>query len=291
MSLLATAAEPWTDRRRRTAELRRRQPFAGELLDLYGALLPVQEQAYVEASAAPPAPDDLAVYAAELVVPGVHEVSLAAGPDRLRRALVRRLEQEHPVNILGAWIRGEEQSVVDRYIARASLTPVFEALGPEAGAACAGSRDPRHCPHCGGSPQLSYFAVAGEDLATGPRYLLCARCHSSWGCARMTCAGCGEDSSVRLPILSEEGTTSGERGSIVRGLPAGPANGRSAVETVLFPHIRVEACETCRQYLLSIDLASDPSAVPLVDELAAIPLDLVARERGFSKILPNLMGF
>jgi len=31
--------------------------------------------------------------------------------------------------------------------------------------------------------------------------------------------------------------------------------------------------------------------VPVVDELAAIPLDLYAREQGFSKITPNLMGF
>jgi hypothetical protein len=29
----------------------------------------------------------------------------------------------------------------------------------------------------------------------------------------------------------------------------------------------------------------------VVDELAALPLDLVARERGFTKIIPNLMGF
>ena len=52
-----------------------------------------------------------------------------------------------------------------------------------------------------------------------------------------------------------------------------------------------EACESCRHYLLSIDVASDPKAVPLVDELAAIPLDLYARDRGFTKITPNLMGF
>ena len=44
-------------------------------------------------------------------------------------------------------------------------------------------------------------------------------------------------------------------------------------------------------YLLSIDLAANPRAVAVVDELAAIPLGLYARDRGFTKITPNLMGF
>jgi formate dehydrogenase maturation protein FdhE len=43
--------------------------------------------------------------------------------------------------------------------------------------------------------------------------------------------------------------------------------------------------------VLSIDLATDPNAVPVVDEIAAIPLDLYARERGFAKITTNLAGF
>jgi len=75
---------------------------------------------------------------------------------------------------------------------------------------------------------------------------------------------------------------------VVRGLPAGDSAAR---QRTVFPHIRIEACESCRRYLLSIDLATDLAAVPVVDELAAIPLDLYAREQGFSKITPNLMGF
>jgi formate dehydrogenase maturation protein FdhE len=39
-----------------------------------------------------------------------------------------------------------------------------------------------------------------------------------------------------------------------------------------------------------VDGRKDPGAVPVVDELAALPLDLYARERGFTKIAPNLMG-
>jgi len=55
--------------------------------------------------------------------------------------------------------------------------------------------------------------------------------------------------------------------------------------------MRIEACESCRRYILGIDLVTEPAAVPLVDEMAAVPLDLYARERGFSKITTNLMGF
>ena len=81
---------------------------------------------------------------------------------------------------------------------------------------------------------------------------------------------------------------SGERGSVIRGLPHEPI---APAHAPVFPHIRIEACGTCRRYLLGIDVAQDPTAVPVVDELTAVPLDLVARDRGYSKITPNLMGF
>jgi FdhE protein len=291
MAHTAVAAGPFADRRSRAAELRGRQAFARELLDFYGALLGVQEQAYQEATSARPSAADLVAYVAEMAVPAVVDVSVAAGPALLRAAVVVRLETADPREIVAAWIGGEEQVMVDRFLARASLGPVLEALGPEAASSCIGSRDHRHCPSCGGPPQLSYFAIAGEDLAAGGRFLLCARCLSSWGYARMTCPGCGENSSSLLPIFSEEGTASGERGSVVRGLQGRLGDQDGPWHNAVFAHIRIEACDTCRRYLLNIDLAADPAAVPEVDEMTALPLDLYARERGFTKIIPNLMGF
>ncbi|TMC82561.1 MAG: formate dehydrogenase accessory protein FdhE [Chloroflexi bacterium] len=284
----AAASDVWAERRRRVRELRSRQGFARQLLDFYGALLGVQQTAFDGAAAARPAADKLAGYVAELVVPSVIDLSLAAGPDRMRHELIHRLESESPQAIVQAWIDGQDQSAVDRFLARAALGPVLEALGPQARAACAGPRDALHCPDCGGPPQLSYSAPGPEDLATGPRRLLCARCGASWGLARMTCPACGEDRSAKLSIFSEQGTMSGEHGSVVRGLQRGvPPNDQGAI----FPHLRIEACESCRHYLLSIDLAANPRAVAVVDELAAIPLGLYARDRGFTKITPNLMGF
>jgi formate dehydrogenase maturation protein FdhE len=38
-------------------------------------------------------------------------------------------------------------------------------------------------------------------------------------------------------------------------------------------------------------LGRDRRAVAQVDEIAAIPLDLYAKERGLRKVVPNIMGF
>ncbi len=245
----------------------------------------MQETSFQRATLASPAPSQTASFAAEVAAPSVIDVSVAVGPERMRSDLIDRLGVRDAREMIETWMRDEEQPPVERFLARAALGPVLEAL-PEARGACRGPRDAVHCPDCGGPPQLSYFAPAPEDLASGRRHLLCARCGASWGYTRMTCAGCGEETSAKLPIFSEMGATSGERGSVVRGLtrPASPAD-------AIFPHVRIEACETCHRYLLSFDLDVDQESVPVVDEIGALPLDLYARERGFTKITTNLMGF
>jgi formate dehydrogenase maturation protein FdhE len=52
----------------------------------------------------------------------------------------------------------------------------------------------------------------------------------------------------------------------------------------------VETCDTCHCYIKTIDLTKDGRAVPVVDELAAIPLSLWAAENGYSKVRANLLG-
>ena len=56
------------------------------------------------------------------------------------------------------------------------------------------------------------------------------------------------------------------------------------------PHVRVEACDTCHSYIKTIDMTKDGRAVPVVDELAAIPLSLWAVEKGYEKVRGNLLG-
>jgi FdhE protein len=89
-------------------------------------------------------------------------------------------------------------------------------------------------------------------------------------------------------VYGEVGTTQAElSGAVIK-----PAAARAAPATdAQFPHLRVDGCETCSHYVLTIDLDRDGRAVPIVDEIAALPLDLYAKERGMSKLVPNLMGF
>jgi hypothetical protein len=227
----AMPADPrWDDRRRRGAELTRRYPFATEVLRLHDALLDVQEPAFART---PPLDgiDAVAAHAAAEVLPMVVEATVAAGPDLLAERAWSRFEGGGLQALVHGWLVGEEQSQLDRYLARAAASPVLEALGEALTPAA--EVDARHCPRCGGLPQLA------------------------------VCAGCGETDSRLLPIY-EEGDW--------------------------IPHARVEGCESCRRYLISVDLRKDAEAVPPVDELAAMPLALHAESLGLGKIVPNLMG-
>jgi formate dehydrogenase maturation protein FdhE len=291
----AVLAAPWAARRDRAEALRERYPFAREPLALYRALVDRQESAWTAARLDAPGAADLPGYVAERVLPGIIAASVAAGPKPLAKLIRAQFAgASAPVRaaMIRRWLDGEEQTPVERYLARAAAGPVLEALGDRAGEAYAAEdpRDERHCPVCGGAPQLAYIAVPPESLAAGPRSLLCSRCGAGWAYPRLTCAACGERDTAKLTVLAEEGTE--ERtlsGSTVRGLRGrtesdGPPTGPR------FPHMRIDACTTCSRYLVSIDLGRDPRAVPLVDELAAIPLDLHAVECGFTKVVPNLMG-
>lgn len=55
-------------------------------------------------------------------------------------------------------------------------------------------------------------------------------------------------------------------------------------------HLELRACETCHVYLNVIRLAKAPDAVPDVDEIAALPLDVWAQEHGYRKRVRNLIG-
>jgi FdhE protein len=289
MTPQAVAAGRWMERRRRAEALGERYPFAREVLALYGALLDPQERAFAAAQSDPPDAQRLAGYVADRVFPAVVDATLARGPAPLAGSVRDRTATGDPVEIVRGWLAGEDQPPVDRYLARAAVGPVLEALGQAAGAACSGPRDARHCPACGGPPQVSYFALSAEDLVTARRYLVCARCAAVWSYPRLTCAACGEATGSRLSVFAEEGTSEIEvSGRVVRGAEA--VRRQASARDLRFPHVRIEACDTCARYLLSIDMARDPKAVPVVDEMAAIPLDLYAAERGLAKVVPNLMG-
>ena len=262
--LLAETTAVWEARRKRAKELGERYDFARELLDLYAALLEGQASTYERALHDRPGAADLAGYVVRTAFPAVMDATMAKGTETLREAVLLRFHEGDLERIVEAWLRGEEQSGTDAFIARAATSPVLEAFPELAGEFRREDATQRSCPFCGGSPQLAVFGETDEALVTPQRKLHCSRCATSWTFPRMTCAFCGETETSRLTVLAD-------------------------VEP--FPHVRVDACERCRRYVLTIDLRKDPRAVPVVDELAAIPLDLAAAERGYAKIAANLMGF
>jgi formate dehydrogenase accessory protein FdhE len=115
------------------------------------------------------------------------------------------------------------------------------------------------CPLCGARPLMGVLRVEGDS---GKRFLLCSFCSQEWEFRRILCPTCGEQAEGKLPVYVAE----------------------------QLPHIRVEACDTCKFYLRTVDLTKDGHAIPLVDDLAAIPLTLWAHEKGYSRLQPNLLG-
>ena len=291
-AVASVRTSPWAAPRRRALALRERYPFAGEVLGLYLALLTAWEEAWPDARTAlttSSTDPDIAAWAAERVLPGIVAATIEAGPGPLVDQL-RVLAEHDPValdpvageQLLAAWLAGEDLVPVERYLARAAVRVAMEATGePALDDSSAGddARDQtRHCPRCGGPPQLSFQGDAGDDLVNSARQLQCARCGHSWAFSRSTCPSCGESRGGRLTFYAEQ--------------RAGVQVGRSRGDTdATFPQLRIVACGSCDHYLIDVDLSRDPLAVPEVDELAALPLDLYAAELGLRKITPNIMGF
>ena len=115
------------------------------------------------------------------------------------------------------------------------------------------------CPVCSGRPQVGVLRPMGDG---GKRSLICSLCATEWDFRRLLCPACGEEDVEKLPVyIADE-----------------------------HPHVRVEACDTCRYYIKTIDMTKDGRAVPVVDELAAIPLSLWATEHEYTKVSTNLLG-
>ncbi|HEU5469145.1 MAG TPA: formate dehydrogenase accessory protein FdhE [Actinophytocola sp.] len=275
MTVPRVEASPWAAPGRRAAALRDRHPFAAEMLTLYLALLEVWADADAAARDVPP--DALAGWAAGAVLPEVVAATRRHGPAPLAELLPAG-NLDGTTELLAAWLAGDELEPVERYLARAALRGPLAAV--DAATACAADPAPRgerRCPRCAGPPQLSYRTDSGDTLATGSRRLQCARCAESWSFSSSACAFCGETAGAQRTVFAEQG--------------GGPKVGRREADGATFPHLRIEACGLCQRYLIDVDLGRDPRAVPEVDELAALPLDLYAAEHGYTKITPNLMGF
>jgi len=74
------------------------------------------------------------------------------------------------------------------------------------------------------------------------RALICHLCRLEWPYRRVICSNCGEEDKEKLPVYIAE----------------------------QIDYVRIDACDTCRTYLKSVDLTKDGFAVPEVDEIATV---------------------
>jgi len=187
----------------------------------------------------------------------------ASGPAALRDGAAARAAEPldlFAARLLTAWTGGpeERQDFLSHAVLRAYAEPLVQA-----GVTLDRPREPGsgRCPACGAPPSISFRReMSASDGAA--RFLGCGLCGTEWQTNRIRCPSCGETDPYRLPGWQSE----------------------------THPAARVEACETCHRYVKSVDLTKDARAVPEVDELRSLSLDLWAIQRGYVRLEPGLAG-
>jgi formate dehydrogenase accessory protein FdhE len=146
------------------------------------------------------------------------------------------------------------------YLTRAALRPYAEVLVRNQ-VSIDRPKPSSLCPHCGGQPWVAARRTQ-PNTHGAQRLLVCALCGSEWVVNRIRCPACGEEDPKKLPSFN----------------------------TDRYPAARIEACESCHHYVKSIDLTLDARAIPEVDDLLSVGLDLWAAEQGYARIEPGLAG-
>jgi FdhE protein len=144
----------------------------------------------------------------------------------------------------------------EEFFKRALLQPYAEYLASRGDAPGEGEG---HCPFCGARPAAGVLRPEGDGAK---RSLICSMCSTEWTYRRIVCPACAEADKDKLPVYKAED----------------------------IGYVRVEACDCCRCYLKSVDLTINGLAVPVVDELATVALNLWAEESGYVKLETNLLG-
>lgn len=255
--------DSWDDRIRRADALAAPPGPAQAILSFYAQLLRIQKDLYESFRSRRLTGELSADATPEMqLAPPLLKMALAKGPAALR---------ERAERLLSASAKFDE--IVSRYsykpddrdfFGKALLQPYLERLRDDRVRPRYRDhlRGERRCPVCGGAPQLSILEEHADTLASGGRQLQCANCLNAWTFRRVVCVSCGEEDEAKLGYFQSEE----------------------------LPHLRVDSCDTCRRYVKSIDLGKLGLAVPIVDEVAGVALDVWATEHGFTKIELNLIG-
>jgi formate dehydrogenase maturation protein FdhE len=183
------------------------------------------------------------------------------GPPGLR-AHVEVYRNEGPIRLI-TWWRDARAGRTD-YLARALLRPYAETLAaagitPER--AARPTSGPGACARCGGPAWIGWRRSGSGDEAA-QRFLGCGICGTERTLGRIECAACGEPTPDKLAVY----------------------------QTERHPAVRIEACDACQRYIKSIDLTVDGRAIPEVDDLCSLSMDLWATEQGYERLEPSLAG-
>lgn len=215
--------------------------------------------------------DDLPVLAE--LLEGVVRYCGKHGPQALRAAV--SAHRSHAPGSPGAaalldWWRTSRSGRVS-YLARALLRPYAETL--TARGISIEPMDPsrtsrwghRGCSSCSGLAWIGWRRAgdgAGDGEESPARFLGCALCGREQPLARTACAACGEADPDQLAVFATE----------------------------QHPAVRLEACDRCQRYVKSIDLTVDGLAIPEIDDLTSLSMDLWAAEQGYARLEPSLAG-
>lgn len=189
------------------------------------------------------------------------EVAAKRGPSPLADEARKRLSEDLTTaeTRLQTYWKGDITARED-YLSRALLQPYAEVLRAK-NVAPDRVHTRGHCPFCGGAAWIS-ARKAPPDAESGLRMLGCSLCALDWNFNRIQCPSCFEEDPHKLPMF----------------------------QTEAYPLVRIEACETCRRYVKSIDLTKDARPIPAVDDLVSLSMDLWAADEGFARIEPGLAG-
>jgi FdhE protein len=270
-----STGKQWQRRIQRAEELGAHYSFAAEILRFYAAIARFQQtlSRELERSFQTPGAKAAASDSYPLAQPlpancaGAFEAFLSvvqeSGPTPLRetaRELQNSGEDSH-LQLLTAFWNGDGIGALPPgpidFFARAFLQPRAIALRARSNTRWTGPA-PYICPFCRRKPGLGVLRPMGDG---GLRSLLCSFCLAEWEFRRILCPGCGEENHAKLPVYTAEE----------------------------LKHVRVEACDTCRIYIKTVDMTKSGLAEPVVDEMAAVPLDVWAQKQGYTKLQLNLM--
>ena len=266
----------WQRRVIRAEEMAERHASAAEILRFYAAVARFQAEFYRELERsewigkAASSSDPFALWPDREVAGGLHRllrVVEQSGPAKLgeaARKLAARDEQSHLQLLSVFWENTSWENTgnapaagTDNFFARAYLQPYAVGIRTRARLRWSGPTA-FVCPFCKRKPGLGVLRPLGEG---SQRSLICSFCLAEWEFRRIVCPACGEEDPLKLPVYAAEE----------------------------LQHVRVEACDSCKCYIKTVDLTKSGLGEPVVDEMASVALDLWASEHGYAKLQVNLL--